>query len=287
MLSYRCRSNVVPIARHFPVASARTTLPDWDADVNVIADHSYGFIMPFMDTSLQSLCTAVMPTFGGCLPDLLVGVLGVQISAGLLHLQRHRVAHRDLKPDNVLIATARVATSSTDAGVAAAGAAAGAGTVAGAGGASAADAADGGAAAAAGVATAGAAGCVGVSTRSGGARRGGRRFAGDGLDFDPLLPVPHNNRDDFQSWRRDACAIAAGRDNCPLIAAVADFGCHVVCNADFECEREPAGAPGYRPPEIDVARAPGVATSYRAAVRSCIVAAPTDAALLPRRKYAT
>jgi serine/threonine protein kinase len=129
--SYRCRRNIVPIVRHFPVASAHTSLPAWDADADFIADDSYGFIMPLMDTSLQSLCTAVMPTFDGCLPDLLVGVLGVQISAGLLHLQRHRVAHRDLKPDNILIATARVATSSTDAGAGAgADAGAGAGTVA-------------------------------------------------------------------------------------------------------------------------------------------------------------
>ena len=66
----------------------------------IIADDRWqGFVMPVYDMTLETLFQAQQ----GIFPELRVGRMAVQMLAGLAFLHDHRIMHRDIKADNVLL----------------------------------------------------------------------------------------------------------------------------------------------------------------------------------------
>ena len=80
---------------HFPADTAG--LPNWDANPEFTNPRSLVIVMPMYDSPLQSLIR------DGGVSDVAAIAIGVQVCEGLLHLHRHGIVHRDMKPDNVFM----------------------------------------------------------------------------------------------------------------------------------------------------------------------------------------
>lgn len=80
-------------------------LPEWDYDPTIVFPHTTFIVMPYLQDSLHKRikhCPQQADPMA-VLPPAEVIPYFLQLLSVATHLGKHRVAHRDMKPDNVMI----------------------------------------------------------------------------------------------------------------------------------------------------------------------------------------
>ena len=93
--------NIVAVYSQFRADA--TGLPGWDFDPTVVQAKTQFVMMPFYSRDLKQQISG-MREQGKAWSEPRARKICCDMLRGVAHLQAHRVAHRDLKPDNVLLA---------------------------------------------------------------------------------------------------------------------------------------------------------------------------------------
>jgi serine/threonine protein kinase len=95
--------NVVPVLCVFDDLATAERLPQYDFDPRDVSPRTTFVVMPLCDRG--DLASAMKSAFsaGDFLPDARVRDLLIQLLGAVAHLKRHRVVHRDIKADNVML----------------------------------------------------------------------------------------------------------------------------------------------------------------------------------------
>ena len=94
--------NVMPVFSHFVDESSSNTLPNWDLDPEFVMKRTSFIVMPFLPRDLAHALQSEKNA-GNRIPADRARRIIIDILSAVQHLQAHRVAHCDLKPDNVML----------------------------------------------------------------------------------------------------------------------------------------------------------------------------------------
>ena len=94
--------NIVRALHVFDDIASAEALPGYDFDPQDVFPRTTFVVMPLCDTDLKA---AMKRTFqaGNFLPEARVRDLLVQLLGAVAHLKQHRISHRDIKADNVML----------------------------------------------------------------------------------------------------------------------------------------------------------------------------------------
>ena len=94
--------NIINAAHSFIDTATGDRLPEWDFDSEIVNSTTVFVVMPAFPKDLQSIISATRRRGGRITMEFATTAID-QILSGVEHLKRHRVVHRDLKPDNIVV----------------------------------------------------------------------------------------------------------------------------------------------------------------------------------------
>jgi serine/threonine protein kinase len=97
--------NLMPVFSHFidrATGSGANALPNWDLDGEWMAPTTSFIVMPFFPRDLKNALASFRHS-GTRVSAKRARRIACDVLKAVIHLQAHRIAHRDLKPDNVLL----------------------------------------------------------------------------------------------------------------------------------------------------------------------------------------
>lgn len=80
-----------------------TTLPGWEFDPSIVMAHTLIVVMPFLPKDLKAAVQSVR-RHGEDFTDIRAARIIYQLLLAVRHLKTHRIVHRDIKLDNILLA---------------------------------------------------------------------------------------------------------------------------------------------------------------------------------------
>jgi serine/threonine protein kinase len=94
--------NIMTVLRAFN--DDASALPDWNLDPEIVNARTQMVVMPFLPKDLKNVLKALRHA-GDEMTDIRVARIAGQLLRALAHLKLHDVVHRDVKLDNILLAS--------------------------------------------------------------------------------------------------------------------------------------------------------------------------------------
>ena len=95
--------HIMTIFHSFTTTVDRGELPDWEFDTGLVHSRTMVLVMPFFPRDLKTALNSVRKAGGTCFAAQRAARVGTHLLDAVDHLKRHRILHRDIKLDNILL----------------------------------------------------------------------------------------------------------------------------------------------------------------------------------------